>query len=342
MNGPDSLAAAARSEYLSAVTLAADLEHTLEHQVPLAVTIGDSWAGEVNRVLLVGSGGSYAALLTARYILAAAVDVAIDVIPARDITWQCPAWVDHRTAIVFASYSGETADVMNSVKALAQTGSKTVAITGRSGASLERACDASLVYQGAAIYEVPILLVIALIAHLAKSEGELLSATRRQAETIGDALVGAADRMRTVADKLRTAQHLYVVGSGPQSSLAFKLAAVVMENVRMGASYIDGGEMLHGPIEMFADHRPSVLGLLGVDESRPMTAALFTFFEERGCQVATLDAADAPMAHPLLGPLVLNPWSQWLVAWMAHDRSIADLDARILMGREFLRPGLGL
>lgn len=327
------------SEYLSATSLAANLSHAVEHLLPIAAKTGDEWAGSIDRLLLVGSGGSYAALLTAQYALESLVQIPVTAIPGKEIPWRDPAWVDSRTAVVYVSYSGETADVMEALTYLSQRNVRSIAITASPNSSLATQCDVALVYQGAPIYEVPIVLVLAFALHVVNADAGLLKHVRAQAADMEGCLVDASNRMSQMALRLRSAEHVYVVGAGPQSSLALKLAAVLMENVRIGASYIDGSEMRHGPIEMVADRQPTILGLLGTDESRSMTAGVLRFLADRGCTVEVIDAMDLGVRHPLLAPLVLNPWTQWLVAWSAWQRGIADLDERIFMGKGLLSPG---
>lgn len=335
----DPIEAMSRSEYLSANTLADDLRAALETLLPQAVNVGERLAGDIDRILLVGSGGSYAALLTAQYALESQIGIPVAAIPAKEIPWRAPIYVNERTAVIYASYSGETADVIEAMKYLAPKRVRTLAITAKPKSTLATSCDDVFVYEGTAIYEIPLVLVLAFAVHVASASPAILDSVRSQVSTLDLALENAPERMRELASRLSNAEHLYVLGSGPQTSLAFKLSGVLMENVRIGATYVDASEMRHGPIEAIADRQPVVLGLLGVDESRSMTAGVLRFMAERGCQVEVLDAQDATIAHPHLAPLVLNPLTQWLVGWMAWDRGIIDLDERIFMGKGLLSPG---
>lgn len=68
------------SEYLSAPTAAADLRQSLGVALDPVLT---RLVRGARRLVLVGSGGSYAALLTARYLLDEITGVPVDVIAAR-------------------------------------------------------------------------------------------------------------------------------------------------------------------------------------------------------------------------------------------------------------------
>lgn len=82
-----------------------------------------------------------------------------------------------------------------------------------------------------------------------------------------------------------------------------------------------------------------MLALLGTDASRETTAMVINFITEHGGTVEVLDAADHGDVSPLLTPLVINSWTQWLVAWSAQRRGITDLDERIYLGKGLLSNG---
>lgn len=325
-----------RSEYLSASSVDVDLARGLDRLVPGLVELAGQWRADTDRLLLVGSGGSFAALLTAQYILESQVAIPVTVIPAKEVAWRAPVWVGRRTAVVLVSYSGETGDVLAAQEYLQLRQPRTIAIVGRPGSTLARRCDASFTYPGAVIYETPIALTVAFATHLAGDGPAWTERLTRFAATMPAVVEHSSTRMRQLAVRLAEVDHLYVVGSGPQSSLAFKLAGVLMENVRIGASFVDGSEFRHGPMEVLADRPVTVLGLLGLDGSRLMTDNVLRFVEVQGGRVETIDAADLPVTDELLAPLALNPWTQWFVAWSAAVRGIRDLDERVYMGKVVL------
>lgn len=234
MNAQGRAAAAAAlmvsSEYLSAPTAAADLRQSLGVALDPVLT---RLVRGARRLVLVGSGGSYAALLTARYLLDEITGVPVDVIAGKDLLWRRPGWLGPDAVVIFVSYSGHAADVVEALEVARAAGCPTVGITGRKGSPLDTDCTHSLVYSGAAIYEVPIALIVRLVdetAPLTTALGEVVTALESSAETM-------SDQMREAAARLAAARHVHVIGAGPLSSLAFKLAPVLMENVRISASY---------------------------------------------------------------------------------------------------------
>lgn len=330
------------SEYLSAPDLVADLERLDEVVLDDAIRLGRRLIPDVDRVLLVGSGGSGAALMTAQYLLDRLTVLPIQVVTGTDFGWRCPLALGPRTLVVFASYSGRTADVVDVVARATEAGCHTVAITAGRDSQLALACTHSLVYEGAAIYEVPIVLLLALLRSAPGDQAaadSLAAAADDLPDALRRSLATAIDEMEALVDEAGSFEHLYVTGGGPLASLAFKLAPVLMENVRIGASYFDAAEMRHGPLEFLHERTAPLLALLGTDESREVVAGVVNFWRQQGGHAMVFDAADLAPVHPLLTPILLNPRTQWFVAWSAFRRGIDDLDERIFMGKGLFSNG---
>jgi len=334
-------ASLAASVYLSAGRAACALREVAASGT-VARVIGSGVLDGCERILLVGSGGSYAAMLTAQMLLDGMTATPVHATPGLDVLWRRPAGLSPRCGVVLASASGRTADIVDALPVLRAARCPTLAITGAAGSVLDEACDQSIIYPGDAIYEVPVVATLQLVAGLgALSERAVavLAACEALADALEDAVSVAPDRMNLLAKQLASSEHIYVIGAGPMSALAYKLAPVLMENVRVGASYFDVAEFRHGSIEFVERHRPTVLGLLGTDQSRETVAGLFRFLADRGADVHVVDSADYTIPHPALAPLVLNAVTQWFVAWSATLRGIDDLDERVYMGRGLLSSG---
>ena len=208
--------------------------------------------------------------------------------------------------------------------------------------------DADLVirYEGAAIYEVPIVAMVLFANGLrhggaAQPEADELALGLRALPSI---LRKSLDMEEQVAEakarQLLRADHLYVLGAGPLGPLAYKLAmSVVMENVRIGASFCDASEWRHGPAEALERMRGDFIALLGTDQARDMVVRTVDFCRSQGSSVLVYDAADFGDVHPLLTPLVMNSHTQWLIVYSAILRGITDLDERTFMGHHLLASG---
>ena len=112
-----------------------------------------------------------------------------------------------------------------------------------------------------------------------------------------------------------------------------------MENIRVHGSYIESGELRHGPIEAFERQRPDMVFVVGTDASRAMTLRSLDLVRQAGARTLVIDAADYPAIHPQLTPFLLLIPLQWFVVYSALLRGITDLDARVFMGRRLLATG---
>ncbi|MCW2954140.1 MAG: hypothetical protein JWQ48_3310 [Conexibacter sp.] len=341
------VAQAHESLYFSGAKIDAHMASFLDAQADTCVELGRTSAGAVEQIFLVGSGGSFASLQTAKYVLDAVLPVPADVLPSYDLVWREPARLDERAIVFLASYSGETEDTVAALRYANERGARTVAIVGKPESTMATEADVVLPYDNGAIYEIPIAATVLFAAGLvagtpAEAEAERLRAgVLALPEVLRRALANADERAERDARDLLSAQHLYVLGAGPNAPLAYKVAmSVVMENVRIGATYSDACEWRHGPAEALERVRGRFLVLLGTDASRAMTERTIEFCEREHSDVLVYDAADfGDGLHPLLTPLVLNSLTQYLVVYSAILRGITDLDERVFMGHNVLATG---
>jgi fructoselysine-6-P-deglycase FrlB-like protein len=334
----EAVARMSASEYLSAATVVEDLRAALDAELDPALM---RMVADAERLVLVGCGGSYAALLTAQYLLERIIDRPVHVFTGKDLLWRRPIWLDGSSVIIFSSFSGETVDVLEALEFATALAVPSIGITGRSRSTLATQCTGAVIYSGTAIYEAPLATLLRLVAPISAGADArpLLDGVRQLPDQLARVLPAVPAQMRDEARAVLRAEHLYLTGAGPLSSLAFKLAPVFMENVRIGASFFDSSEMRHGSIEFLERNQPTLVALLGTDESREITAMIINFVRDRGGQVTVLDAAETADVHPLLTPLVINSCTQWLVAWSAWLRGIRDLDERVYMGKGLLSKG---
>ncbi len=334
---------ASNSDYFSAVHIADYLERFSAEQADTCRRLADQCKESVKRIFLVGSGGSYANLLSVKYLFDRLAPLACEAIPSYELIWRKPFLLDSQALVVLASFSGETEDTLAALRYAKQRGARTVVIVRNPMSSLGCEADVVIPYDSPACYEAPIVGLSFFLAQL--SEG---TARADEGAAVAQALVGLPELLRRVlaAEELRAearareflySNHMYVLGAGPLSALAYKVAlSVLMENVRIGGTYCDACEFRHGPAEALERTKPEMMFLLGTDESRPMTLRTIDFCRANAGRILVYDAADFGDCHPLLTPLVMNSVLQWFVVYSALLRGITDLDERVFMGHNVL------
>ena len=336
---------AKESEYFSGARLADDLERFLELHGDTARGLASGY-GDAAHLFLVGSGGSYANLLSTKYLFDRVVEIPTDAVPSYELLWRTPRLLDDRALVFLASLSGETEDTVAAMRYAKARGARTIALVGRTGTTLAEGADVSIPFESAAAYELPMAALTLFACGLAETSGRADDAAAI-AESLSPlpALLRRAvpeeeERAKARAFEFLSSAHMYVLGAGPLSALAYKMAmSVLMENVRIGGTYCDACEFRHGPAEALERVRPDMMFLLGTDESRELTLRTLEFCRDRGARTLVYDAAEYPGVHPLLTPLVMNSILQWFVVYSALLRGILDLDERVYMGHRVLAQG---
>lgn len=333
---------AKRSLYFSGAGIGDDLERFLTAQSDACLAVGRGARTGVEQITLVGSGGSWATLQTAKYVLDGLVPLPVECLTSFDLIWRSPVRLGPTTLVVLATYSGETEDTVKALRFAKERGARTLAIVGVPGSTAAGEADAAIVYGSGAIFEVPVAaLILAGIGLVEGGGSPLADALRRDLAALPAllrrALADEEERAEGRAREFLSATHLYVLGAGPLAPLAYKVAlTVVMENIRIGATFCDASEWRHGPAEALERLAPAMLFLVGTDASRETTLRTLEFCRARGARTLVLDAADYGETHPLLTPLLLNPVSQWFTVYSAILRGITDLDERVFMGHGVL------
>jgi fructoselysine 6-phosphate deglycase len=336
---------ARRSEYFSGARLAEELGAFLSSQAESCRELGRRLTGASN-LYLVGSGGSWATMQTARYALDGYLATPAEALHSYDLIWRAPARLRPGAVVVLASYSGETEDTVAAMRFAKERGATTVGVVKGGDSAVSRECDHVVEYASAAIFEAPVAALLLLAAGMsegtpaARRADELATALDVVPDAVRASLDGASAWAEEQARAFLSSRHLYVLGAGPLAPLAYKVAlTVVMENIRIGGTWCDASEWRHGPAEALERSQADALVLVGTDASRAMCRRSLSFLREHGARTLVIDAADHAEVDPLLTPLVLNSLTQWFTVWSAVLRGITDLDHRVFMGRQVLAEG---
>jgi fructoselysine-6-P-deglycase FrlB-like protein len=336
---------AKRSDYFSGARLPGELRAFMETQEDSIRAIARD-LGSVDHVFLVGSGGSYSNLLSAKYVFDRLLPMPSDALPSYELLWRAPRLLTDRSVVFLASMSGDTEDTVEALRFARSQGARTVSVVGTLDSRLGREADHAIPYGSAACYEGPLVGAIVLGAALAGADAgsglgdELIAGLHRLPETIERVMHQEEERAEAKARAFLGSTHVFVLGAGPLSALAYKFAmSVLMENVRIAGTYSDAVEFRHGPVEALERIRPDFVALVGTDESRAVTLRTLEFCQPRSSRFLVYDAAEYGDVHPLLTPLVLNSVLQWFVVYSALLRGILDLDERVFMGHGLLAAG---
>jgi glucosamine--fructose-6-phosphate aminotransferase (isomerizing) len=214
------------------------------------------------------------------------------------------------------SQSGQSPDIVEMMRAAAEGGALTVAITNHADSPMARASAHCLALQAGAersvaatkTFVTSVLAGLALIAEW-QEDGCLRAAVARLPEVFAQALTMD---WSPLAARLARAQSLYVLGRGPAFAIANEAALKFKETCGLHAESFSAAEVLHGPSAIVQAQFP-VLALGVEDAALPRVAETAERLAAQGADVFLTGAEAAgatrlpslPDLHPLCAPLVL-------------------------------------
>ena len=337
------LARAYDSQLFTAPRVEADLASFLERYAETARALARrTLEAGTKHIYFVGSGNSWANMLTGKWLLDRYTDLHSDALMSYDFTWRRPVHLDRDALVFVTSYSGATEDTLAAATFARERGARVVALVRTADSPIDRVADETIAYESTALWEMPLAVVTLFTAEAAIAAGNdeggrLVEGVHALPPILGRLSREAKDSTLAMALEYLNSNLIYTIGAGPLFGLAYKYGLTVfMENMRVHGSFIESAEFRHGPAEMMERQRPDFVVLLGNDESRRLTERTLSTIRENGGRALVFDAGAYPEVHPELSPFLLQQPLQWFAVYSSLLRGITDLDARVLMGRKLL------
>lgn len=183
----------------------------------------------------------------------------------------------NKRSLVFAvSQSGETADVLETLRVAEKKGTKILSLLNVVGSSMDRMSHRSLFINAgpeiavastkAATAQIAVLILIAyaLAGKLAEGKHLMRGVVRDiKAWLIPD----LSHEIKAVATKLSRANDIYIIGRGLNAPVAQEAAIKIQEVSYIHAEGFPGGELKHGPIALIEKGTPCI-ALMPNDETK--------------------------------------------------------------------------
>jgi glucosamine--fructose-6-phosphate aminotransferase (isomerizing) len=179
-----------------------------------------------------------------------------------------------KTLLLTVSQSGETADVLEAIKAAKEKNVKITSLVNVMGSSIYRQSDNNFLVNAGPEKAVAStkattsqLALITLLAHA--TAGKLDEGKRLLVDTaakVNDMLNPRyEERIKNLAQKICSHDHIYIIGRGVNYSMALESAIKIMEVSYIHAHGFAGGELKHGPIALIGEGTPCI-ALVANDE----------------------------------------------------------------------------
>jgi glutamine---fructose-6-phosphate transaminase (isomerizing) len=177
-------------------------------------------------------------------------------------------FLNARSLVVGFSQSGETIDLLDSMKAARKRGAQLAALVNVEGSSLYRLADHPILLSAgpercvlATKSFTAKLGVLLLAAYAARGEIEV---GRRLVEAAADEIQafltdGRVAEVRALAERIAEREHIYVIGRGMSYPLALEAALKVKEVSYIHAEGFAGGELKHGVIALIDEGTPCLV-----------------------------------------------------------------------------------
>ena len=177
-------------------------------------------------------------------------------------------FLDARSLVVGLSQSGETIDLLESMKSARRRGAALAALVNVEGSSLYRLVDHSILLSAGPercvlatksfTAKLGVLLMAAYAAQGRLEEGQAL--LERAADEIQLFLTdGRVEQIQALAARIAASEHLYVIGRGPSYPMALEAALKIKEVSYIHAEGFAGGELKHGVIALVEPGTPCVV-----------------------------------------------------------------------------------
>ncbi|MEI8230551.1 MAG: glutamine--fructose-6-phosphate transaminase (isomerizing) [Candidatus Peregrinibacteria bacterium] len=238
---------------------------------------------------LVGCGTAGKSCMAAEYFFSVIAGHHVNYAPASEFKLY-HRFLKPESLLIAVSQSGETADVLEAMAVARKAGSKVLAIVNVEGSSIAREADYALLINAgperavastkALTGQMAVLLLIAyaMYGNLQKGRTRLLET----ASAINDMLNPRyIERIADIAEKIKDAQNLYIIGKGWNYPMAMESAIKIQEVSYIHAEGFAGGELKHGPIALIEEGTPCLV-LVGNDEVKSDIISNATQLKARG------------------------------------------------------------
>ncbi|MEP3786639.1 glutamine--fructose-6-phosphate transaminase (isomerizing) [Ascidiaceihabitans sp.] len=228
---------------------------------------------KIDRLTMVACGTAYLACLTAKYWFEQIARIPVEVDVASEFRYREPP-IPARTAAIFVSQSGETADTLAALRYCEGKADKIVSVINVPESSIARESDLALpIHAGIEVgvastkaFTCQLTVLLMMVLKAAHARGEIsddqladhISSLRGVPALINTALEQNKS-IRTAARKLSEARDVLFLGRGQMYPLAHEGALKLKEISYIHAEAYASGELKHGPIALIDKHVPVVV-----------------------------------------------------------------------------------
>jgi glutamine---fructose-6-phosphate transaminase (isomerizing) len=219
------------------------------------------------KVVVTGCGTAGNAALAGTYLFDEICGREVTMIPASEFRYRSRT-LDSQSLVIALSQSGETVDVLDAMTEAKQRGASLAAIVNTPMSTLDRTVDTRVLLRAgpeqcvlATKSYTTMLATLLLAAHVVDQRWSTgANLVLRAADAIESLLASwCRGQIQEVANRLSTAEHLFVIGRGPHYPSALEAALKIKEVSYIHAEGFAAGELKHGVIALVEAGTPCLV-----------------------------------------------------------------------------------
>lgn len=181
-----------------------------------------------------------------------------------------------RSLLIAVSQSGETADTLEAMKVVQDRNGKVISLVNVMGSTVMRQSEYSLLLNSGPEIAVAstkattaqlALMILLAYACAGRYEEGLTHLTNTAAKVEGCLTPEFLFKIKSLAEKLKLVQDIYIIGRGINYPMALEAAIKIQEVSYIHAEGFAGGELKHGPIALISQGTPCI-ALVANDETK--------------------------------------------------------------------------
>jgi len=226
---------------------------------------------EIDNVTLIGCGTAYYASKVGEYMLEEYADIPTSNDIGSEFRYRKPI-VNKKTAAIFISQSGETADTLAALREMKAKGVLTLGVTNVVGSSQSRETDAGVYTRSGPEIAVAStkafigqLTTLALITiYLGRQRdmsvvmGKRIVSELMKIPELAKEILKQKDEIKKIAEKYKQYRDFFFIGRKYNYPIALEGALKLKEISYVHAEGVAGGELKHGPLALIDENCPTI------------------------------------------------------------------------------------
>lgn len=225
----------------------------------------------IKRIIIVACGTAYYMARVGEYMIEEFAGIPVETDFASEFRNKKQPF-DEKTAVLFVSQSGETADTLAALKEAKEKGALTLGIVNVVGSTISRETDAGIYNHSgpevavastkASTSQLTVLALLTLF--LARQRGMDIHTGKKIVEELSQipelvqSILKETDKIKKIAEKYKGYENFCFIGRKYNSPIALEGALKLKEVSYVHAEGMAGGELKHGPLALICENFPTI------------------------------------------------------------------------------------